>query len=104
ALTERDRARERLEQLGAEEGSAERVTALKDAEATSEELRLARAELQLSKQKAAQLDAEVESQSEELARTRGQLLDSWEQVKNMRSTVSWRLTAPLRAVRRSRTR
>ena len=36
----------------------------------------------------------------ELTTTRNDLLDSWDQLRAMRGTVSWRITMPLRGVRR----
>jgi len=104
ALNERDQLREHLAEIEAEEDSRERIESVQHAEANAEELRLARAELQRAKQRTAELGNELETTSAEAERVRGQLLESWEQVKTMRATTSWRITAPLRAMRRLRSR
>ena len=75
---------------------------MREAEANADELRLARAELQRARQRAAELSEAYATTSAEADRMRGQLLDSWTQVKNMRATLSWRVTAPLRAAKRMR--
>lgn len=75
-----------------------------DAKALAEELRLARAELQRSKQRTAELSQQMTAIDSELASTRGELLESWAQVSGLRRTVSWRVTKPLRAMRRLRMR
>ncbi|MDT4907217.1 MAG: hypothetical protein QOI69_458, partial [Pseudonocardiales bacterium] len=43
---------------------------------------------------------QLSSQEEELTSTRNDLLESWEQIRGIRKTSSWRVTKPLRAVRR----
>jgi SAM-dependent methyltransferase len=74
------------------------------AEASESEVLLLRGELQRTRSQFAALDRQVSANAEELTRVQNQLLESWDQVKKMRRTVSWRLTSPLRAVRRVRTR
>lgn len=65
-----------------------------------DELRAARGELGQLTTRARESEAELARLRSELDVTRNDLLESWAQVKAMRRTVSWRLTAPLRAVRR----
>ena len=103
-MHESDRLRDRLAAFEADEGSQQRVDAVREAEANADELRLARAELQRARQRAAELSEAYATTSAEADRMRGQLLDSWTQVKNMRATLSWRVTAPLRAAKRMRSR
>ena len=69
-----------------------------------DELRIARAELRQSRRKLADQATELDAASEELLATRNQLLESWTQVKAMRGSASWRVTSPLRAIRRLRPR
>ena len=64
-------------------------------EALRDELRIARGELRTTIPRLASVEAELEE-------TRGQLLDSWDHVREMRKTLSWRVTAPLRQLRRWR--
>jgi hypothetical protein len=68
------------------------------------EAQLVRAELARTRDSLAELDGKYTETIKELQRTQSDLLESWEQVKNMRRTVSWRVTAPLRAARRTRGR
>jgi Methyltransferase domain len=104
ALAERDTLRERVGILELDESSRERVAEIDDAAALREELRLARAEVQGSRERTAQLQESLIERTVELTRTRNDLLDSWTQLNSLRQTVSWRVTAPLRAARRMRTR
>jgi cephalosporin hydroxylase len=97
-LNERETLRGRIVELESE-------AAADDAELTGiadpvEELRLARAELRRSRRQIVRLGQSLEEQTKELESTRNQLIESWNQIKGMRTTVSWRLTGPLRAVRR----
>jgi hypothetical protein len=64
-------------------------------EGLRDELRIARGELRTTIPRLASVEAELEE-------TRGQLLDSWDHVREMRKTLSWRVTAPLRQLRRWR--
>jgi hypothetical protein len=68
----------------------------------NDELRLARGELEDLKQREARFDEELRRLDSELTVTRNDLLDSWKQLQAIRHTLSWRVTAPLRVVRRSR--
>jgi hypothetical protein len=104
ALAERDALRDQVQVLKLDEDSRERVAEIEDAAAMREELRLARAEVQRSREQAAQLQESLIERTEELSRTRNDLLNSWAQLNSLRQTVSWRMTAPLRAARRMRTR
>ncbi|HET6208919.1 MAG TPA: class I SAM-dependent methyltransferase [Jatrophihabitans sp.] len=63
------------------------------------ELTMLRTEIGKARKQLAELDARAAETEQELVRTRNDLLESWQQVKAMRRTVSWRVTAPLRAAR-----
>jgi hypothetical protein len=63
-------------------------------------LRLARAELARTKERLAEMGGMLTNHDAELANSRNELLESWEQIRGIRKTGSWRLTKPLRAVRR----
>jgi hypothetical protein len=65
-----------------------------------EETRLLRAELARRGDEVAELRERLAELQEELGETRNDLLESWEQIRLMRKTVSWRVTRPIRAVRR----
>lgn len=69
---------------------------------TGDELRTARGEVAQLLPRNRELEAEVGRLDAELTVTRNDLLETWEQVRAMRKTFSWRITAPLRAVRRRR--
>lgn len=84
ALDERQAALDERDQ--ALRGTAE-VDAVRD------ELRVVRGELRAAMPRVASLEAELED-------TRNQLLETWDHVREMRRTVSWRVTAPLRRLRR----
>jgi hypothetical protein len=77
ALHERDKAIKDYAQLGP----------LRD------ELRVARGELRAATPRLASVEAELDD-------TREQLAQSWDNVREMRRTLSWRVTAPLRRLRR----
>jgi Methyltransferase domain len=79
ALDERDRA----------------VKGPEGVEALRDELRVTRGELRTVIPRLASVETELED-------TRGQLLESWEHVREMRKTLSWRVMAPLRRLRRVR--
>jgi hypothetical protein len=100
ALHDRDRLRDELAHVYAVETDAEKAEQLEKAWRTTEELRLARAELSQTRERLAQLGGQLSSQEEELTSTRNDLLESWEQIRGIRKTSSWRVTKPLRAVRR----
>lgn len=68
--------------------------------ACGDELRLVRNEMAQLVPRARELEGEVERLEAELTVTRNDLLEAWEQSRAMRKTLSWRVTAPLRAVRR----
>jgi hypothetical protein len=100
ALHDRDQLREELALAHANETDDEKSEHVANAWRTSEELRLARSELVRTRQRLAELGGELSSQEEELTSTRNDLLESWEQIRGIRKTSSWRVTKPLRAVRR----
>ena len=100
ALHQRDALRQQLAELQRDEADIEKVTRLETAWATQEELRLARAELFNARQRMAELGGRLSSQENKLTSTRNELLESWEQIRGIRRTSSWRVTRPLRAVRR----
>jgi hypothetical protein len=102
ALLERDHLRAKLQGVTDDEvPTVEPSLAPRDSEA---EILLLRNELVKTRAQLAELDRQATDVEKELTETRNDLLESWQQVKNMRKTVSWRLTAPLRSVRRARGR
>ena len=100
ALRQRDELREQVRLLQGEEVDAEKADRLAQAWDTEEELRLARAELATARQRLAAIGGELASQQAELSTTRNELLESWEQIREIRKTSSWRVTKPIRALRR----
>jgi hypothetical protein len=100
ALFDRDALREQLAELQHEDTDIEKAERLEKAWQIEEELRLARAELARMRAGLAELGGKLTSQESELTSTRNELLESWEQIRGIRRTGSWRLTKPLRAVRR----
>jgi hypothetical protein len=66
----------------------------------SEDLRVAAGELATLRPRARELESELRRLDEELTVTRNDLLEAWAQMRAMRHTLSWRITAPLRIVRR----
>ncbi|MDP9094133.1 MAG: class I SAM-dependent methyltransferase [Actinomycetota bacterium] len=66
------------------------------------ELILLRAELQKARGQIAEASKRSIEIEQELTGTRNELLESWQLVKQMRRTASWRVTTPLRALRRAR--
>ncbi|MBZ2196418.1 class I SAM-dependent methyltransferase [Occultella gossypii] len=62
--------------------------------------RSARLALQRMRRESVENNAELERLQADLASANGRLLESWEQIRLMRGSVSWRLTGPIRAVRR----
>lgn len=99
-IAARDAARAEVEALEAElaelAGAGIPVAA---ADPTAEELRRTRSALRQVQSQLAETGAELSTLQSEVASTNGRLLESWEQIHLMRKSVSWRLTAPLRAVR-----
>jgi hypothetical protein len=69
------------------------VTGPAGLDALRDELRIARGELSTLMPRLASVEAELYD-------TRSQLIDTWDHVREMRRTVSWRVTAPLRRLRR----
>jgi hypothetical protein len=84
---------------------ATRDAALRDLDASrndgGEDLRIAAGELAALRPRASELESELRRIDEELTITRNDLLEAWEQMRAMRHTLSWRITAPLRVVRRA---
>lgn len=70
--------------------------------ADTEELRLARAELDDARAQLASAGGQLDVTTRELDQTRNELLESWEHIRQIRRSLSWRLTGPLRAARRVR--
>ena len=68
--------------------------------ARQDELRLARAELRKLRDETVEISQRLESVDAERDLLQGQLLEAWGQLNSMRKTVSWRVTGPLRFVRR----
>jgi hypothetical protein len=102
ALAERDEARAKLAGVTGDATTPATSAAVPD-ERESEVL-LLRHELQKARAQLAEVDRQAADNERELLRTRNDLLESWQQLKDMRRTISWRATAPLRAVRRGRSR
>ncbi|TDE96114.1 hypothetical protein EXU48_07730 [Occultella glacieicola] len=107
ALASRDQLQAELEAIRGE------VAALRDemgratersATEAIENDRSARLALQRMRQESVQTNAELERLQSELSSANGRVLESWEQIRLMRGSVSWRLTAPIRAVRRRMSR
>lgn len=68
----------------------------------AEELRVARGEVAQILPRTRALETELQRLDEDLTVARNDLLEAWAQVRAMRRTLSWRITAPLRMVRRWR--
>lgn len=102
----RDSARAQVEQLE-EEIARLRATGLGRAgapevalpEPGEDEARRLQAALRWSQEQLAEVGRRVEVLEKELASANGRLMESWEQIRLMRRSVSWRVTAPIRAVR-----
>lgn len=67
--------------------------------AAEEELRRTQAEFRATQERLRLLGGELQAVQSELDTTRGKLIGAWDQMRLMRSSLSWRVTAPLRAVR-----
>ncbi|MEO6700895.1 MAG: class I SAM-dependent methyltransferase [Jatrophihabitantaceae bacterium] len=100
ALHERDQLRAQLADLRASESDTERTARLEQAWQTEEELRLARAELQKAREQIGEQGSLLTDREAELVSTRGELIESWGMMRDVRKTLSWRLTKPVRAMRR----
>ena len=103
SLASRDQLQAELLDLQAEVG------ALRDemsrhashvAEESVEDARSTRAALRRMRSESMASNTERERLEGELTSANGRLMESWEQIRLMRHTVSWRVTAPIRAVRR----
>ena len=68
-------------------------------EAWGDELRILRAELADSNQRAARLRVDLDHLREELDETNSKLFGSWGIIQDMRRSRSWRITAPIRGIR-----
>ncbi|WP_216452246.1 hypothetical protein [Arcanobacterium phocae] len=64
-----------------------------------EELRLLRATVQQQRQELRVAYAELTKKDKQIEDLNVKLKTAWEQVHQMRETVSWRVTAPLRLIR-----
>lgn len=100
-VSARDAARLELEALEQEvlrAGGRPAVQAPEEA-STADELRRAQAALRFAHDELARAGTEAAALLSERDSLNGQLQESWDQVHLMRRSVSWRLTAPIRAVR-----
>lgn len=104
ALNDCKDLREKLAILQSAESDSERAQRLELAWQTEEELRLARAELQRARDQIAQQGSRLTERETELVSTRGELIESWGMLRDVRRTASWRLTKPIRALRRFQSR
>jgi hypothetical protein len=97
----RDAARLQLEALEQEVLRAGGRPAVQGPEeaSTADELRRAQAALRFAHDELARAGTEAAALLSERDSLNGQLQESWDQVHLMRRSVSWRLTAPIRAVR-----
>ncbi|WP_216388891.1 hypothetical protein [Arcanobacterium phocae] len=64
-----------------------------------EELRLLRATVQQQRQELRVAHTELAKKDKQIEDLNVKLKTAWEQVHQMRKTVSWRVTAPLRLIR-----
>ncbi len=101
ALRERDHLRAELAALSVDEAdAAEASERVEDSWQAAEELRLARAELQRTREQLSQQGELLTARESELASTRGELFEQWAMMREVRKTLSWRLTKPIRLLRR----
>lgn len=93
ALAELEAARSEIAEL--------RQIGLDDPSGSSrEELRVARAELRRLRTEGSEISQRLDAADSERELLQGQLLDAWAQLNNMRNTLSWRITGPLRYIKR----
>lgn len=83
-----------LRQISSQDPNTQLVGAVRD------ELRLARAEIRRIQADTADISVRLASSDSERDIMQGQLIEAWAQLNNMRKTVSWRITWPLRFIRR----
>jgi hypothetical protein len=108
AIAVRDAARTDVDRLRLDLATAEGEAGVKgivdrlesERQATDDELRRTRAELSQLRGQFVETTEALDTRVAELVDANGRLLESWDQIRLMRSSLSWRLTAPLRAVRR----
>jgi cephalosporin hydroxylase len=102
-IAARDAARLQVEALEQElsrlGGAAATPVARVVEDPITEELRVSQAALRRTQAELVGVGRELEDLKREIASTNGRLLESWEQIHQMRRSISWRLTAPIRAVR-----
>lgn len=63
-----------------------------------EEIRLLRAALRHAQSERNSLEKELEAARKELSRQRRRAQEAWDQLRLLRSSLSWKSTAPLRRV------
>jgi hypothetical protein len=85
-----------LELLATRNAAIERAAEL---QAEAEELRLLRGELVDARGQVDRISTDLERLREENTETRNDLLGSWEIVREMRRSKSWRMTAPIRSLK-----
>lgn len=102
-LATRDAAITRAADLEAEAADL-RVRAEAEAERSQEELRLLRGELAGVPSDLVNMRSDLERLREENAQTCSDLLGSWEIIREMRRSKSWKLTAPIRRLKSLLTR
>ncbi len=73
-----------------------------DARSPEEELEFARRQIRSLEQSVSALRHEVVQLESQLESAETQLSTSWDQLRQLRRSRSWQLTAPLRALRRRR--
>ncbi|GAB3444430.1 hypothetical protein GCM10027517_24060 [Phycicoccus ginsengisoli] len=105
ALADRDVARAAL--VAAEEQHATELAQAREAidqerSRTENDLRRLRGELRGYRDRLSEAEKKLAETDAELEQTRNNLLESWQHVREMRQTVSWRATAPVRRLRRPR--
>jgi hypothetical protein len=94
-----------LEYLATRQAALTRAAeAMSDRQVVQEELRVLRGELVETKQRVGQLASTLDAVNEEFAEAQSKLIGSWGIIQEMRRSVSWRVTAPLRRVKSILTR
>jgi hypothetical protein len=87
--------------MEAQRPSGQSVSGSGESESTlGDELRLARLEIVQFRTMTARLAAELEGLELDLANLKAQSSHDRSQLRSLRSSLSWRLTSPLRAIRR----